>query len=302
MSVKWKYFLSVLFLAVNVIWLAVLAYPKEKLQLISCDVGQGDATLAVFGDIQILVDGGPDDRILECLAKYVPFWDRTIEAVVMTHPQKDHFGGLIDVFKSYQVETFFGPGISSSSQAYQVLESQVGGSGAEVLNATGGVVIRLGLIHLDILHPSKEYLLANSTSTNMGDGGGVLGAYTTTKDPNEFSVVAILRYKKFDALLTGDIGPKISNLLIDKYSEDIGKEVEYIKIPHHGSKNGVTKELLDAVEPEIGVISVGVKNRYGHPHKEVIKLLKDRGIEIFRTDEMGDIEVVTDGDSWQVLE
>lgn len=293
----WKYIIGLLALTAITIWLAVLAYPGQQLSLIACDVGQGDSILAVYGETQILIDGGPNDKVLECLNNHLPFWDREIELIILTHPQKDHYGGLIDVFRHYKVDKFLATPIDSGSQGYQVLINAVGGSGTEVINPVTGMDIRLGLIHLDILHPSEQYVLSKveGDSTN-NSGNGVLGAFDIKGDLNDYSVVAILRLGEFEALLTGDIDPAI---IEDIIAEGLVRDVEYIKTPHHGSKNGLTKKLLEASMPEIAVISVG-KNPWGHPHQEVIKLLKDYGIKILRTDEDGDVEIITDGEKWWV--
>lgn len=292
MKTLWKNIFLGLSLVLIVIWMAVFVYPEKKLHLIACDVGQGDAILAVYGTTQILIDGGATSKILDCLGTHMPFWDRKIEVVLLTHPQLDHFGGLSEVLKRFQVEHFVATSLDSSSQAYQALISMVGGSGIQVVNPTTGMVIRSGLLYLDIVWPTSDFQVA------AGDvsGGNILGAFTSKKDPNDFSIVANLRLGEFDALLTGDIDPKIISEIIQT-----GKirEVEYIKIPHHGSKNGLTKELLDIASPEVAVISVG-KNSFGHPHKETLNLLEEYGIQVKRTDENGDVEVISDGKSWWI--
>ncbi len=297
MEKGWKYIIGLLALAAITVWLAVLAYPGQQLSLIACDVGQGDSILAVYGETQILVDGGPNDKVLECLNNHLPFWDREIELIILTHPQKDHYGGLIDVFRHYKVDKFLATPIDSGSQGYQVLINAVGGSGTEVINPVTGMDIRLGLIHLDILHPSEQYVLSKVEGDSTDNSGnGVLGAFDIKGDLNDYSVVAILRLGEFEALLTGDIDPAV---IEDIIAEGLVRDIEYIKTPHHGSKNGLTKKLLEASMPEIAVISVG-KNPWGHPHQEVIKLLKDYGIKILRTDLDGDIVVVSDGKKWWV--
>jgi len=290
MKTLWKNIFLGLSLALIVIWMAVFAYPEKKLHLIACDVGQGDAILVVYGTTQILVDGGATDKVIDCLGTHMPFWDRKIEVVLLTHPQLDHFGGLSEVFKRFQVERFVATSLDSSSQAYQALISIVGGRGIEVVNPTTGMVIRSGLLYLDIVWPSSDFQIAAGGVSE----GNILGAFTTKKDPNDFSVVANLRLGEFDALLTGDIGPKVISEIIQ-----LGKarDVEYIKVPHHGSKNGLTKELLDAVTPEVAVISVG-KNSFGHPHREILDLLEKYNIQIKRTDKDGDVEIISDGKSW----
>ena len=290
MKSSWKYLFGVLVLMVATVWLAVIVSPDSKLHLIACDVGQGDAILVTYRKTQILIDGGPDRSVLTCLSEYIPFWDREIEVVILTHPEADHFTGLIEVFKRYRIKTLVATPLDASSQGYQVLKNIVGGSGMKVVNPTTGMVIRLGLLYLDIVYPASKDLGLASPSIN----NDVLGAFSSNQSPNDFSIVANLRLGEFDALLTGDIGPKVIN---DVLATGKIRDIDYIKIPHHGSKNGLTKKLLKASVPEIAVISVG-KNPWGHPHKEVLELLERHGLDVYRTDQDGNIEVVTDGKKW----
>jgi competence protein ComEC len=307
MTNKTKYLLASLALIAATTWLAVYFYPEKRLHLIACDVGQGDAILATYGTTQILVDGGEGRYVLDCLSRYVPFWDRTIELVVLTHPQKDHFGGLIDVFRRYKVGHFLANSLDSGSQEYEVLKSIVGGSSTGVINPTSGMVLGLGLMHLEVVWPTRSFLSNNMGTPGVAgwtlpewEGTGVLGASTSSRDPNDFSIVAVLRLEEFDALLTGDIGPKVMDEVVEKLVVSDSRTMEYIKIPHHGSKNGLTDNLLRFTDPEVAVISVGEKNRYGHPHKETLEILGYRDIRILRTDEIGDVEVVSDGKKWWV--
>src|SRR3989344_1604043 len=97
---------SLLLIVLGTIWLAVFSSPDAYLHIVACDVGQGDAILMQNGSSQVLVDGGVGSRVLDCLGKYMPFWDRQIEIIVLTHPQADHFSGLIEVFKRFKVGYF----------------------------------------------------------------------------------------------------------------------------------------------------------------------------------------------------
>ncbi len=305
MQIRWKFTLVALSLITLVVWIGILASPDQNLYIITCDVGQGDAILAQLGRTQVLIDGGPGNLVTNCLGNHMPFWDREIEVVILTHPQKDHYEGLIEVFRRYDVQLFLATALDSSSPDYKALKDQVGGSAVRVVNPTIGTTIRLGLMHLDILHPPHQFFDKNDAGLAHRSQDGVLGTYTTSKDPNDFSIVTILSYKDFDALLTGDIGPKISDLVAEELvlrlaslAQDDG--IEYLKVPHHGSKNGLTKELLDVTNPKVAVISSGKNNQYGHPHEETIKLLSERWIKILRTDEMGDVEIVTDGQRYYI--
>lgn len=280
MKSLWKYIFTGLTLVIITIWMAVLTYPEKKLHLIACDVGQGDAILAVYGSTQILIDGGPSNKILDCLASEMPFWDRKIEVVVLTHPQLDHFNGLKEVFERFEVELFLSTDPGFGTQEYRALESTVGGSGVKRVEATSGMVIRSGLMHLDIVWPLNSRVLAKEE-----------------KDLNDYSIVAILKLENFEALLTGDIGPAVIDEIIKTGRI---RDVEYLKVPHHGSKNGLSSELLDVSRPEVAVISVGAKNSYGHPHGQILTMLEEKGVKIFRTDLDGSIEIVTDGQKWWV--
>jgi competence protein ComEC len=271
----WKYLLGLLVLATTTTWLVVLTFPENNLRLIACDVGQGDAILATYGSIQILIDGGPNGKVLECLSRHMPFWDREIELIISTHPDKDHFGGLINVIGKYKIDLWFEGEGESSSGEYQVLKKEVGSRGIGTMEAVNTSNLRVGLIYLDILN-DFEKISKDST--------------------NENSIVILLRYRDFKAILTGDA---LSEDLVDDVKNNQINSVNYIKISHHGSKTGTNKELLELLEPKIAAISVG-KNSYGHPQKEVLDLLKEENIKILRTDEKGDIEIISDGEKvWE---
>lgn len=293
----WKITFVTISILTLIVWLAVASFPTKKLKLVTCDVGQGDAILGEVGTFQFLVDGGPNAKVIDCLSRYMPFWDRTIEVVILTHPQEDHLAGLIEVFRRYKVDTFLTSPLNPGTQIYKVLEKEVGGNGARVVNPVTGSHVRYDKLSLDIVWPSKEFLASVGFSQGSKEGQGVLGAFTSDKDPNSFSVITNVSFGDFDAILTGDIEQEEVLILI---KENLLHDVDYIKIPHHGSKNGLNKELLDIATPEVAVISVGKGNRYGHPNAEVLDLLKLYDVEIKRTDLEGDVVVIADGVTWEV--
>jgi len=288
-----KLIFFVLLLFATAIWLAVFSFDKQ-LHLISCDVGQGDAMLAVFGKIQILVDGGPNNKVIDCISRHVPFWDREIEVVVLTHPEIDHFGGLVEVLKRYKVDYLLANPIDSSDQAYQVLTNEVGGREVTVINPTTGLKIGNSLIYLDVLFPSKTFLDKNLETS---DDQNPLKMFETKINKNSFSIVTLLHFGNFSALLPGDIDQKGEEEILKTFRN---LNTDYLKVPHHGSKNGLTEEFLEKVLPAVAVISVGAKNSYGHPHQEILDLLKKYDVEVFRTDKSGDVELTTDGESWRI--
>ena len=276
----WKVVFILELLVIASLVLAIFSFDNRKFKLIACDVGQGDATLAIYGNTQILTDGGPDLKVLDCLGTYMSYWDNTIELVILTHPDKDHFGGLIDVLQRYEVLNFLRSKATNSSQDYQVLENVVGGRGVNTLYAKDGLSLRLGKIYLDILNPQ-----------DINEG------IIEEKELNNSSVVSILRFGDFKALITGDIEIEgINRLAFERKIPDI----DYLQVPHHGSKNNITSGLLRFSSPEVAVISVG-KNSYGHPNKEVLDLLDKYNIgKVFMTIRDKDVVIESNGDSWWV--
>ncbi len=327
MSKIWKIILTILLLGTVTTWLSVFSISSSKLKVITCNVGQGDATLIVYKGLDVLIDGGPDGKsVMKCLSNHMPFWDRTLEVVILTHPQADHYGGLIEVFERFKVRKFLANSINASSQSYGLLNNQVLAGGVEVVNPTAGISVRGHLIQLDILHPSREFLSENLTDNllvnEFNSSLGVLGASDSKLDPNEFSIITLLTFGSFKFLFTGDAGTEILDDLATTLEENGHESINYIKIPHHGSKYSISEKMYDLIknsvvegcqsDPELtegeesplqytiyniqntgcfsplAVISVG-KNSYGHPSEEVIKQLSDKAIKILRTDMQGDI-------------
>lgn len=292
----WKIINAFLILVISLLGLVLINRPDTNLHLIACDVGEGDAILAVYGQTQILFDGGPGSKVIDCLSRHLPFDDREIELVVLSHPQIDHYGGLIEVFRRYRVDTFLASSLDSGTESYRVLKKAVGGSGVRIVNPDVDMVLRVDKLYLDIVHPSEAFLRTNAAFIGNNATRDALGAYASNKDANDFSIVARLSLGNFKALLTGDISPESEQYLL---SQNIIQPAEYIKIPHHGSKNGLTQAFLDAVEPKVAVISVGKDNQYGLPNQEILEMLSQKGVKTYRTDETGDIEVTSNGkDYW----
>lgn len=282
-----RYLILAVFLLLAVALLTAFSLPDNNLHIIACDVGQGDAILFVRGSDEILIDGGPDNSVLNCLGRHLPFWDRKIEMVILTHPQADHYTGLIEVMRRFEVGIFLVNAVNNDTRGYRLLKNEVGSRGIMVVNPFAGQRLRLGLIYLDVVNPPRE--LANPQNP------GKLGEFTTKRDLNDFSIVALIRFGNFKGLFTGDIGESMKTAVI---TTGLLEDVDYIKIAHHGSRTGLTNFILDITRPEVGVISVGKNNKYGHPSKETLEILKNYGVKILRTDEKGDVEIVTDGENW----
>jgi len=260
--------------------------PDGKLHIVFCDVGQGDAAYIRFPDGRdMLVDGGPDDKVLGCLGRHMPFWDRHINIVALTHPQKDHMQGLITVLGRYSTDYFVRSDIANSTDGYATLMDVVGRRGIKQKFVTAGEAIAVGSTTLSVLWPSGDQI------------ANVLGA--TTSNLNDGSVVFLLRYGSFDALFPGDADIRVESGWKNMQLAD--DTLEVLKFPHHGSKTGMTENFLQTLRPKLSVISVG-RNNYGHPSEAALATLAKLGIQVKRTDKEGDIEMMSDGRSWSVGE
>lgn len=270
-KLKIGYFIGGLATGLILLFNFLTALPDGKLHIVFCDVGQGDAAYVRFPNGRdMLVDGGPNNKVLGCLGKHMPFWDRTIDLVILSHPQKDHMQGLLSVFERYSVGYFIRSDVENMTDGYEKLTTIVKQREIKEKFVTTGERIAVGQIAMNVMAPSRD----------------VLGA--STNDINESSVIFVLRYGTFDALFTGDATMRLS---LD--------EVELLKVPHHGSKTGFTSDYIQALKPELAVISVG-QNTFGHPTKEILDMLAVAGSRVLRTDQDGDIEIVSDGTNWSV--
>jgi competence protein ComEC len=288
-------------LIISLIFAFTLSLPDGKLHIIFCDVGQGDAAyIRTPSNQDILIDGGPNEKVLDCLGKYMPFYDRTIDVLFLSHPQKDHFGGLESVIERYTVKYFVMSPIAGRGKEYERLIKKIEEKRVPVKILYTGDKFSLGKVGFDILWPEREWVEANlatdlSDLSNLSDLS-VLGIKTVKRDPNEFSYYLYLSYGQFDALFTGDGDSKIQK----EIEKDILlMDIEVLKFPHHGSKTGLLPDFLEKIKPELAVISVG-KNSYGHPSQEALNLLQEHHVEIKRTDQDGNIQVVSDGKSWEI--
>jgi competence protein ComEC len=255
----------ILFLSlVGLIGIFYVTLPNTKPIVVVCDVGQGDAILATYKNIQLLVDTGPDNKkVLKCLENHMPFWDKTIEVVVLTHGDSDHVGGLMDLIKTYKVANFFSNGYLGNAIEQKINSEKIGQND----------VVSIGLFDFDVVWPP-----ADSDAVLAGE-----------EDNNRNSVVGILTIRDagWSMFLSGDVESDSEQKLI--WRQILKKAVTVLKVSHHGSKTATSQELLNVLKPKIAVISVGKDNRFGHPTKEVLERLENSGAEIRRTDLEGEI-------------
>ena len=276
-------------IVINVFALAVartLSTP-QLLEVIFFDIGQGDSILIKTPSRhKILIDGGPDNGVIEKLAKTMPFWDRTIDLVVLTHPDKDHVAGLIDVFKRYKVDNVLWTGVVRDTLEYKKWVGALEKEQSRIVISQSGQRIRLfskgqsseRTVYFDILNPSDR-----------------LEGLEFDKS-NDTAVVARMYFKDNSFLFTGDIGFSAEEKMV---SSKIELNSDILKVGHHGSKYSTGDFFLEKVLPSMAVIQVG-KNSYGHPAPETLERLEKFDIDTLRTDTDGDIEIISDGNNIQV--
>lgn len=275
---------SILGLCVIVIWAAVWALPDKNLHVVFCDVGQGDATLVVWGRVQILIDGGPGLAVMECLARHVPFFDRQIEVVVVTHGHADHTSGLNSVIERYSVRHFVRGKTAAVSAELDELQALVDKKKILTSRVAGGD----GLV---FKRKDRQELKIQVLWPKQAAGNADFEA-----NLNLGSVVTEINWADFSVLVTGDADAEVEKEM--DLAGDV-LPVEVLKVPHHGSQTGLDKNYLKQVEPDLAVISVG-KNSFGHPAATTIEMLQSVGAEVRRTDVHGEVEIISDGKNWWV--
>jgi competence protein ComEC len=289
--------------------------PDGRLHIIFCNVGQGDASYVKFPDGRdMLIDSGPDKTVVNCLGRHMPFWDRTIDLMVLSHPQKDHLNGFLAVLPRYHVKYFVHSQVDNTTDGYKSLKSLISQNKVAEKLVTYGDVIDISLTRLSVIWPSKNEI-------SLLKSANVLGAQTNSNNVNDASVVIHLRFGTFDALFPGDADERVDPIIVSQVS-DIPDCLEVLKVPHHGAKTGMTDKFISWIYPKmnlskkcsdppsiihnpfsnacpLAVISVG-KNSFGHPATETISRINAKGVAVMRTDKFGDIEIISNGKTWKV--
>lgn len=259
-----------------------ITFSDGRLKIVFCDVGQGDAILiATPSKKYILVDGGPDRKVLNCLAKHMPFWQRKIDLMILTHPHADHFFGMFYVLERYEVGAFATEKLVNKTKAYEEFLKKLDENDVRSQFVLAGDYWQLGEMVLEVAGPSDTYLKQTSP-------GGTIG------ESKEFaSVILQIRYRSFSTLLTGD--SQVQGL-----EDALYETIDVLHVPHHGSLSGLDKDVLNHLDPSLAVVSVGAENRYNHPHPQIVELLQSQQIKMLRTDQMGDVVIKSDGASFEV--
>ncbi|MGO4933781.1 ComEC/Rec2 family competence protein [Clostridium perfringens] len=249
--------------------------PKDSELMISyMDVGQGDAAYIKVNGNDILIDAGPRSNSKKLLEQLKAKNIDDFELVIATHPHEDHIGGMVDVFKEYEVKAFYSPKITHTTKTYENLVKAVKDEGLKTKELKGGMVIDLGEgAKFEVFTPQKsEY-----------------------EELNDYSPIMKLSFGDTSYLFTGDAEKLAEEEALVKYKNSLDSDV--IKFGHHGSSSSSSNAFIEAVSPKYGIISCAKDNKYGHPHRETLDIIKKYNIKAFRTDTDGEIILTSDGKS-----
>jgi competence protein ComEC len=287
---KFKIF-SVLAAVVYLFTIFVNDMQRSGFQVYFLDVGQGDAIfIRNSGDVNILVDGGPESIVLSKLGSVLPPWIRKIDIVVLTHPHSDHIQGLIEVLQRYEIKEVWFNSVVYHSDDYnywlELLADLENIRGLEVRAVdTDYSAITKGL-QIRVLWPKKA---ARSSNSIEGECGKYMCRDSFNDNINNDSIVLLISFKDLDILLMGDVEHEVEDeLLSDIRHLD---EIEILKAGHHCSRTASGKRFLELLDPDLAICSLGADNKFGHPHEEAIENFDILGISYLRTDEKGNIAI-----------
>lgn len=248
------------------------AVSGEGLMIHFIDVGQADCALLECGGEYLLIDGGNRDDSQLIVSYLEQQGVESLTAVVCTHAHEDHVGGLPSVLAVYPTQAVYAPTNTYSSKIFDSFLYYTDQQGLTVTIPSPGDTLSLGEAVLTVLGPVKSY-----------------------PDPNNTSIVLKVEYGDTAFLFTGDMETNAENDMLDYWEGQMDLTCDVLKVGHHGSNTSTGYRFLNAVNPAYGVISVGKDNDYGHPHEEPLSRLKQAGVVLLRTDELGHIIATSDG-------
>lgn len=258
----------------------------DELEVHFVDVGQGDGTVILYKDKVIVIDAGPMLHRFKMRNYLQKLGIKRINALIITHPHQDHFGGIDTLLCNFKVDRIYTTEITSKvdkslTEKFHLYKYNYIISKYNLINDYKkiSVVKKDNISDITIEDLTLKFIAPDHVYENF----------------NNNSLVLRLDYKDTSVLFTGDIESEAESDLIKNYQDELS--VDVLKIPHHGSKTSSTEEFLDTVNPKMAVISCGYKNSCFHPHSIVVERLEERGISLYRTDEQGTIILKCDGES-----
>ncbi len=271
---KW-YVLSFLIFLSLLFWSVIIHENRNGILTVAfLNIGQGSATFIESPTgVQVIIDGGPNKTLMREISSVLPWYDKHIDMLIVTNPDKDHYEGFIPILDRFTVDVFMESGTITKVEAFAILKQKISKKKIPDIVARRGQVIDIGGgAYIEILFPDRD---VSGLSSNKG------------------SIVARLVYGDTSLLFQGDSPKAMENYLVS-----LGKEIldsDMIGVGHHGSKTSSGEEYIKAVSPKYAIISSGKGNSYGHPHQETLDTLNKNKVQILRTDEIGRITFQSDG-------
>lgn len=246
--------------------------PDGNLHIHFLDVGQGDSALIVSpSGRQIVIDGGPDFSTLEEVGRRMPFFDRSIDLLVLSHPHLDHLAVFPELLRRYRIKSVLLTGVPFVQARYEEMIAMIEQTHPNVIfsDPTKDLDFGDGVI-LDIIWPGPDFI------------------HRKLSDVNNASTALRVLYKDQSILFTGDMEEAEEKEILQS-GADIRSTI--LKIAHHGSKTSTSTGFLLAVDPELAVISAGKDNSYGHPSRSTLERLAHFGIPVRTTADEGTISL-----------
>ncbi len=271
-----RWYILLLLIIFNLTLVGIILHEDREgiLKFEVLDIGQGDALwIESPTGTQVLVDGGPNNALMKEIPNVIPWYDRHIDMLVVTNPDKDHFEGFISLLKKYSVDVVLEPGTKNNTGTYNTFEKEVADRKIPKILAHSGQVIDLGGgAYLQVLFPDRD---VSGLSSNDG------------------SIVMRLVYGDTSVMLQGDSTAKIEDYLMALGTTTLKSTI--LKAGHHGSRTSSVKEYVSVISPQLTVASSGINNDYGHPHKETVKTMNDLKIPFYDTCNNGRIVFESNG-------
>lgn len=251
---------------------ATPAPEAEHLIIHYIDVDQADGMLLIAGDTTVLIDAGNLATNIKMVKYLQRFGVQELDLVVNTHPHMDHMGGISHVMDNFPTKEVWCSHATYDTAAFQYFVNAAARQGLTIKHPEPGTVYSADGLTINVLGPMQDADKYN--------------------DLNDTSLVLMVQFGEKKFLFAGDMEAYAENQLVQA---DVDLDADVLKVGHHGSYSSTSQAFLKEVSPEFGIISCGRDNEYGHPHKEPLNQLKQADVELFRTDLMGDIVLVTDG-------
>lgn len=252
-------------------------YDNENLTIHFLDVDQGDAIfITTPQNTKILIDGGPNNKILNELGQVMPFWDHNIDIMILTHPHADHVVGLVEVLRRYNVKTIYHTGVLHTAPDYLAWLKEVENQQIKTILVTKPINLLLdNNILLDFLYPLQDF------------------SFKKAEELNNTSIVNLLTYGNTKFLFMGDAETPVEEELLNQNFE---LQSNVIKIGHHGSKSSTSEKFIKIVQPQYAIISAGQDNSFNHPHLITVRRLEKYNIKIFNTINSATITLKSDSE------